>query len=238
MHTRKKINVEVSAGFADILSEAASRGMPAVEVTEMFAEAWTMAKGNDDAAAGTLLRRVLSENGSVFKGEDFIACAKEPAVGVHVGDPRTVTNCPFGRDYVGIDAGELRPDVLVERTFAEWRVGPKTVRSRHIVIIYKASQPMAIYRDVTWGRSPDQLPDGQPGRQNKGRHYVASAEVTFFGPGKTYAFEAHADERGFIRPHLSNERPLDQTDPVLSYVLSHRRERRAVQQPLDLLDAE
>lgn len=29
-------------------------------------------------------------------------------------------------------------------------MGPKIVRNRHMVIIYKASQHMAIYRGVTW----------------------------------------------------------------------------------------
>lgn len=236
MNARKKLNVEVSALFAGILSDAAERGRPAAEVTEVIAEAWIAAKDNRDEAAGSLLRSILGDPNSLFKAEDFLRLAQEPAVGVHVGDPRAVTHCPFDRSSVGLEVGEMRPHILVERTFAEWRVGPKTVRNRHIVIIYKASQPVAIYRDVTWGRSPDVLPDKQPGRHNKGRHFIASAEVTFFGPGKTFKFEAHTDERGFIRPHLSDERLLDLMDPVLSYVGSHPRERKAVQQPLDMLD--
>lgn len=236
MDSMKKLNVTVTARFASFLNEAAEHGKPASEVTEILAEALTAAREYRDEDAGELLRSILQESEVPFKAEEFLKLAQEPALAIHIGSPKTVSNCPFGRTHIGLDAGEVRTDVLAERTFAEWRVALKTVKTRQTVIIYKATLPVAIYRDVTWGRSPDEMPNKQSGRENMGRHFIASGEVTFFGPGKTFTIDTRPNSGGLIRPHLTNERPMDTNDAVLAYVGSHSRERKAVQQPLDLLD--
>lgn len=232
----KKLHLRTGERFYSRYTDAIDNGRTSQEVTDALADAWHLAEGGNDKEAGDVLRGLLvPPAGEPFDAADYLRAAKAPAVAVHVGVTRPVDHCPFGRDVVGIDASVEKPEEIVERTFAEWRLSAKTLRDRHTVIIYSAGEPIAMYRNVTWGRSPDELPNGEPGRHNKGRHYVADAQVTLFGPGLTFTMTTGPDADGFIRPEIVDGRPWDQYDPVLAYVASHQRQRPTVQQPVDLL---
>ncbi|HCJ53369.1 MULTISPECIES: hypothetical protein [Glutamicibacter] len=235
----KKINVSVDGEFAGWLASAASRGISAADATAKVAQAVTAACAFDDALAGRILRGIIPTEGSAFRGEEFEELTSELPVAIHIGAPRSVENCPFGRAEVGLDAGERDPEILLERTFAEWRISRKTKRHRDLVVIYKNTEPVACYRNFVWSESPDERLDGVPGRQNKGRHYLASGDVTFFELGTTYRFSTEVKGR-FIRAQLTDGEGanMDMSDEVLAYLASHTRQRKAVQQPLDLLDME
>lgn len=232
----KKLNLTVDGDFSLLLNEGVSLGRSALEVTKGLSVGWRQAMRGEDAAAAKTLRDLLAEpTGAPFEAEEYMRVAKSPALAIHMGVTRPVDHCPFRRDFVGIDTDEMDPFTIVERTFAEWRLSLKTRRDRRDVINYKVSRPVAMYRNVTWAASPDELPNGVPGRHNKGRHFVEDAQVTLFGPGLTYTVRTTKDEEGFIRPEILDRRPWDQFDPVLAYVASHQRQRPTVQMPVDLL---
>lgn len=231
----QKMNVEVSPAFAEVLHQGEGRGRSAAEVTEALAKALAAAADHDDQATGDLLRKVLEQPAQPFEADEFMALVGRPALGIHMGPPRPVNGCPFERTSVGVELQEQDPHVLAECTYAEWKIGPETLRSRDTVIVYKFSHPIAVYEDVVWGRSPDKYPDDSQKRENTGRHYIASARVTFVEPARTFQLDTYRNAQGFIHPSLSNEQRMSRHDPLMEYVASHPRERPNARQPLDLL---
>src|SRR5699024_618155 len=119
-----------------------------------------------------------------------------------------------------------------ERSYAEWKTAQT---KRRTVIIFKASVPILIYREVQWKAAPVLLPGGGT-RDFYGRHYISSGVVVVLPSKQVFDLTTGPDSRGFIRPSLTNPRPMDLADPLLQYVEPRRRDRKAVQQPIDLLE--
>lgn len=220
-----------------LLELAIRHGLTNEDALGIVAAAWTTANVGEHQRAGEMLHDILNPTANLFNAVEFKNIARRPALGIHMGDPKAVTKCPFGRGYVGINANETDPQVLAERTSAEWSINQKWTKQRDTVIVYKRGEPVAIYRNVEWDRSPDLQPNGES-RDNKGRFFIRAADVTFFKAGETYALDYAQDEQGFWRPILTHGRPWDTADPVLSYAANRPRRRKAVRQPVDLLDTD
>lgn len=230
----KKRVIEGSPAFENLLESTEKNGMTSAETTDVLATAQALSVSEDQKDHTDLISLLRSLTNPTREPIDpSILQTMEPTklLGIHLGSIMAVTGCPFGRDFVGVDMSEKDPTILVERSYAEW----KTAQTRRrTVIIFKASVPILIYREVQWKTAPVFLPGGGT-RNFYGRHYMSSGVVVVLPSKQVFDLSTGPDSEGSIRPILTNPRPMDPTDPLIQYVEPRRRDRKAVQQPIDLL---
>lgn len=226
-----RINTEVTPSFERVIERASDQGLSVSDISEITAAAIAAAEIDDDQEASRLLRSIVTSERPPLDTEFIRNQLGGRALGIHMGSPLSVINCPFGRTEVGIDPGTTDPFTLVDMTFAEWKTAQT---SRKTVIFFKLGTPVLLYRDVVWVDSPPAAP-GHDGRDFHGRHYIASGEVTVLETGEVFDFWTDKDSDGMVRPYLS-PRSTNAHDDLVQHLQRRSRARKSITQPIDLLD--
>lgn len=235
MQSRRKLNVEVSDEFLLVLQEATEyMGLSAKDVTSHIVRALDCSKSGNFEQAGRILMGIVPNRNSIklFNADEFSTLTRSNVLGYHAGEPKKMRENKQGLLIAGISLDETDSKTLLMSTFANFRLAKKTIKTKDIVVIYKSTNPVVIYEDVVWGSY--QTEDLKTPSVTK--YYIKSSKVTLLPLNKTMDFRVGGLLNGTLVPNVTRVRDCDTSDPVLSYLATHNRQKQAVQQPLDLMD--